>query len=193
MTTPIPSQPLRGGRALTAVQWMSTLGAGGLGFLAAYLEWRGVIGVPMAMPHPGISLDPAAVPRVIPWAPWWVLPPFIAVLAMLLWRRTGVLSGRVRWLRAAIAMALSAAAAMPLAYIVLHLSTLVRMDPFPGWLAILLYLPELIGSALGFGAMILAWHGIVTVPVSALCGLVLAAMTRIAMRWVPNHSPASTG
>ena len=157
---------------------LTTVVAGGVGCLIAYWTWRMVLRLPIAL-APGSGLvggggggSPDA------WAPWWVPTVIVGAVAMILWPILAAHARRISLIGGSAAIVLVSILIFPVAAMCIEFAVLTR----EGWPPVLQFIgamPRVLGEAVRITFVNLMYSGIVTIPLAALIGLLLAAFGRV--------------
>lgn len=165
-------------RGRSAILWAGTLLTGFVFFWGAYRIWVRVLGVPFELKPGPITLD-GALERVRPWAPWWIMPSVTALIGMLLWRWIAQRGGTILIGGAARAYVLTVAASFVVAAFCLELGAIFQYVPPPPLLKIVAVLPAIFLEGLFLTAL-----NLVAIPVAAILGILVASITRLALKLV---------
>lgn len=171
-------------RTQRAVILFTIIAFGVVNLFPAYYIWRELIGVSLELKIPtgGVRIDSDLPSRVRPWAPWWIMPSIVALIAMFFWRALAIRSGRISLAGGTIAMVLSVCSAFPVAIFCLEIGAMLQFDPKPPIWKIATLMPKVAVESVGFLLINLGFHGQVIVPVAAIIGLAFAATSRVLMR-----------
>jgi hypothetical protein len=162
---------------------LTTIVAGAAGCLIAYWTWRMVLRLPLAV-APGSGLSGAAVVADNdPWAPWWVPSAIVGGVAMVLWPILAAHARRISLLGGSAAIVLVSILIFPVAAVCVELASLTR-DGWPPVLEFIGAMPRVLGEAVNVTFVNLMYSGVITIPLAALIGLLLAAFGRLVGRTV---------
>ena len=187
MTTPVitatpvssSSQPEPAEPAVRQISvLLTTVVAGAAGCLIAYWTWRMVLRLPLAIaPGSGLSAGTNAAGSG-PWAPWWVPSAIVGAVAMILWPILAAHARRISLLGGSAAIVLVSILIFPVAAVCVELAALTR-DGWPPVLEFIGAMPRVLGEAVNITFVNLMYSGVVTIPLAALIGLLLAAFGRL--------------
>jgi hypothetical protein len=176
MTTPVPPPSVR-----QMVVFLTTLVAGAVGSLIAYWTWRMVLGVPVTL-VPGSGIIFADTRTVIPAGPSWLWPTLIAAtIGMALWPVLAANASRMSLIGGSAAIVVVSLLIFPIAAICVEVSTLTQHG-WPSLPQMVLVAPSVLFNAVEVTFINLLYCGLITVPVAALVGLLLAAFGRFVTR-----------
>jgi hypothetical protein len=180
-----PADEHRAGPAKPAPRQISvlltTVVAGGVGCLIAYWTWRMVLRMPLTL-MPGSGLAGGVGADVMDgWAPWWVPTAIVGAVAMILWPILATHARRISLIGGSAAIVLVSILIFPVAAMCVEFAALTR-DGWPPVLQFIGAMPRVFGEAVRITFVNLMYSGIVTIPLAALVGLLLAAFGR-AIGW----------
>jgi hypothetical protein len=165
---------------------LTSLVAGAVGCLIAYWTWRVVLRMPLGL-EPDLHLSPSgAAGSSAPLTPWWVPAVIVGAVAMLLWPILAAHARRISLLGGSAAIVLVSILIFPVAAICVEIAGITNN----GWPSIFEFvgaLPRLLVEAVKVTFVNLIYCGLITVPVAALIGLLLAAFGRM-MVWVVERA-----
>ena len=154
-------------------------------FLGALAIWSGLLGTPWELKPYAVTLD-SELRAVRPWAPWWLMPSLTALIGMGLWRTLAQRRGRkVSYFGAAVTCCLMPPIGMAIATVCLEMGAILQYSPLPSIGRIISLVPAILLESLGFAAIMMLFHGIVLVPLTVIVGILIAAISRLALRRQP--------
>ena len=157
---------------------VTTLVAGAVGCLIAYWTWRMVLRLPLAVTREfGIGTG-GETEGLAAWAPWWVPTAIVGAVAMVLWPILATHARRISLLGGSAAIVLVSILIFPVAAFCVEFAALTS----GGWPPVVEFigaLPRVIVEAVKLTFVNLMYSGVVTVPLAALIGLLLAAFGRL--------------
>ena len=156
----------------------TTLVAGAVGCLIAYWTWRMVLQLPLAVAGDfGLGSNGSGNIGVA-WAPWWVPTAIVGAVAMVLWPILAAHARRISLIGGSAAIVLVSILIFPIAAFCVEFASLTAS----GWPPVFEFvgaLPRVIAEAVRLTFVNLFYSGLVTVPLAALIGLMLAAFGRL--------------
>jgi hypothetical protein len=157
--------------------FLTTVVAGGAGCLIAYWTWRMVLRLPLAL-APGSGLAGGGGEGTGAWAPWWVPTAIVGIVAMVLWPILAAHARRISLVGGSAAIVLVSILIFPVAAMCIEFAALTR-DGWPPVLQFIGAMPRVLGEAVRITFVNLMYSGIITIPLAALIGLLLAAFGRV--------------
>ncbi len=158
---------------------LTTIVAGAAGCLIAYWTWRMVLRLPLALaPGSGLTADAGNADSPGPWAPWWVPTAIVGAVAMILWPILAAHARRISLLGGSAAIVLVSILIFPVAAVCVEFATLTQ-DGWPPVLQFIGAMPRVLIEAVNVTFVNLMYSGIITIPLAALIGLLLAAFGRL--------------
>ena len=188
-STPLPSTQLAAPKPVfrRIVVFLTALVAGAAGCLIAYWTWRMVLKLPLGL---DADLRLASTPAVstAPGMHWWVPTLIAGGLAVLLWTILAAHARRISLVGGSAAIVLVSLLIFPVAAICVGLGGLTR-DGWPSFFELIGAMPRVLVEAVKVTFVNLLYCGILTVPVAALIGLLLAATGRLVVSTVEGAGP----
>jgi hypothetical protein len=173
---PVNSPPPPAIRQISVL--LTTIVAGAAGCLIAYWTWRWVLQLPLDAP-PGFGLSETRSETVnTAWVPWWVPSVIAGGLAMVLWPILAAHARSISLIGGSAAIVLVSILIFPVAAVCVELAVLTR-DGWPPVLEFIGAMPRVLGEAVNATLVNLMYSGVVTIPLAALIGLLLAAFGRL--------------
>jgi hypothetical protein len=182
-TTPLSAKPVL--RRVVVV--MTALVAGAAGCLIAYWTWRMVLKLPLGL-DANLRLASTNAASSAPGMHWWVPVAIAGGVAVLLWTILAAHARRISLVGGSAAIVLVSILIFPVAAICIELGGLSH-DGWPSLVELIGALPRVLGHAFRVTFVNLLYCGILTVPVAALVGLLLAATGRLMVSTVERARP----
>jgi hypothetical protein len=179
-TSAAPAAPAPAVRHVAVL--LTTAVAGAAGCLIAYWTWRMVLRLPLALaPDSGLAAAGHA-DSPAPWAPWWVPTAIVGIVAMILWPILAAHARRISLLGGSAAIVLVSIVIFPIAAVCVELAALTQ-DGWPPVLQFIGAMPRVLVEAVNVTFANLIHSGLITIPLAALIGLMLAAFGRL-IGWI---------
>lgn len=169
------SSPPSGGR--TVVIFVTTIVAGAVGCLIAYWTWRMVLRLPLTLePSSGLA-SAGASGAASPVAPWWWPTAIAGLVAMVLWPVLATHARNLSLIGGSAAIVVVSILIFPVAALCVEIASITR-EGWPPILEFIAAMPQVLAEAVKMTFVNLMYGGLVTVPIAALVGLLLAAFGR---------------
>ena len=188
-SAPLPSAQLAAAKPVLRriVVLFTALVAGAAGCLIAYWTWRMVLKLPL-----GLDADLRAVSTTAassaPGTHWWVPTVIAGGLAVLLWTILATHARRISLVGGSAAIVLVSLLIIPVAAICVEFGGLTR-DGWPSFVELIGAMPRVLVEAVKVTFVNLLYCGLMTVPVAALIGLLLAATGRLVVSTAERGRP----
>jgi hypothetical protein len=136
-----------------------------------------VLRLPLAL-APGSGLAGGGGEGTGAWAPWWVPTAIVGIVAMVLWPILAAHARRISLVGGSAAIVLVSILIFPVAAMCIEFAALTR-DGWPPVLQFIGAMPRVLSEAVRITFVNLMYSGIITIPLAALIGLLLAAFGRV--------------